>query len=113
MRSGAADAPTAKAPAELFHDFIKLEGQDLFRREVHVRLDNGARYVPNGGSQGVQLLRKNVNAFEKAIRTSEDPGKIAAAQQALDNATAAVEAAGARAELPFIERARQKLTPVS
>jgi hypothetical protein len=33
--------------------------------------------VPNGGSQGVQLLRKNVNAFHEAVRIwsgpSEDP----------------------------------------
>jgi len=58
----------AKTPAELFDDFIKLEWQDIFRTEVHVRLDNGARYVPNGGSQGVQLLRKDVNAFDEAIR---------------------------------------------
>lgn len=66
-----------KTPAELFDDFIKLEWQDIFRKEVHVRLDNGARYVPNSGSQGVQLLRKNVNAFDEAIRiwsgASDDP----------------------------------------
>ncbi len=71
------DTTSAKSPAELFDDFIKLEWQDIFRKEVHVRLDNGARYVPNSGSQGVQLLRKNVNAFEQAIRIwsgpSEDP----------------------------------------
>jgi hypothetical protein len=68
---------TAKTAAELFDDFIKLEWQDIFRREVHVRLDNGARYVPNSGSQGVQLLRKDVNAFDEAIRiwsgSTEDP----------------------------------------
>jgi hypothetical protein len=62
-----------KSPAELFDDFIKLEWQDVFRREVHVRLDNGARYVPNGGSQGVQLLRKGVNAFDEAIRIWSGP----------------------------------------
>ena len=73
----AVTSSTAKTPAELFDDFIKLEWQDIFRREVHVRLDNGARYVPNSGSQGVQLLRKNVNAFDEAIRiwsgSTEDP----------------------------------------
>jgi hypothetical protein len=62
-----------KTPAELFDDFIKLEWQDLFRTEVHVKLDNGTRYVPNGGAQGVQLLRKNVNAFEKALRIWSGP----------------------------------------
>lgn len=64
---------TSKTPAELFDDFIKLEWQDIFRTEVHVRLDNGTRYVPNSGSQGVQLLRKNVNAFEEAIRIWSGP----------------------------------------
>jgi hypothetical protein len=70
-------APNDKTPAELFDDFIKLEWQDIFRTEIHVRLDNGARYVPNSGSQGVQLLRKNVNAFDEAIRicsgSTDDP----------------------------------------
>ena len=67
------NAPDAKTAAELFDDFIKLEWQDIFRKEVHVKLDNGARYVPNGGAQGVQLLRKNVNAFEKAIQIWSGP----------------------------------------
>ena len=65
--------PTGKTPAELFDDFIKLEWQDIFRNEVHVKLDNGTRYVPNGGAQGVQLLRKNVNAFDKAIKIWSGP----------------------------------------
>ena len=65
--------PKGKTPAELFDDFIKLEWQDIFRKEVHVRLDNGTRYVPNSGSQGVQLLRKNVNAFDEAIRIWSGP----------------------------------------
>jgi len=49
----------------------------------------------------------------EALLASDDPGRIAATQQALENATAAVQATGARAELPFIERAREKLIPVS
>jgi hypothetical protein len=65
--------PKAKTPAELFDDFIKLEWQDIFRKEVDVRLDNGARYVPNSGARGVQLLRKDVNAFEEAIRIWSGP----------------------------------------
>ena len=68
------DASTA---GRLFDDFIKLEWQDIFRKEVHVKLDNGTRYVPNSGSQGVQLLRKNVNAFDEAVRiwsgATDDP----------------------------------------
>jgi hypothetical protein len=62
-----------ETPAELFDDFIKLAWQDIFRKEIDVRLDNGARYVPNSGSQGVQLLRKNVNAFDEAIRIWSGP----------------------------------------
>ena len=65
--------PDGKTAAELFDDFIKLEWRDIFRKEVHVRLDNGARYVPNSGSQGVQLLRKDVNAFDEAIRIWSGP----------------------------------------
>ncbi|MBV9838189.1 MAG: hypothetical protein JO156_08720 [Solirubrobacterales bacterium] len=62
-----------KSPAELFDDFIKLEWQDIFRKEVDVFLPNGSRYVPNSGSQGVSLLRKNVNAFDEAIRLWSGP----------------------------------------
>jgi class 3 adenylate cyclase/tetratricopeptide (TPR) repeat protein len=39
-------------------------------------------------------------------------GDLAASTEALDKATAAVEATGARGELPFIERVREKLIPV-
>src|SRR3954452_12381801 len=62
-----------KSAARLFDDFIKLEWQDIFRKEVHVKLDNGTRYVPNSGSQGGQLLRKNVNAFDEAVRIWSGP----------------------------------------
>jgi hypothetical protein len=67
------NTPNTKTPARLFDDFIKLEWQDIFRKEIDVRLDNGARYVPNSGSQGVQLLRKDVNAFDEAIRIWSGP----------------------------------------
>ncbi|UGS36455.1 hypothetical protein [Capillimicrobium parvum] len=62
-----------RAPAELYDAFIKSEWQDIFRKEVHVQLDNGSRYVPNGGSQGVSLLRRSVNAFDEAIRLWSGP----------------------------------------
>jgi hypothetical protein len=48
----------------------------------------------------------------EALLGSEGPGKIAAIQEALENATAAVEATGARGELPFIERTRARLISV-
>ncbi|GAC1326831.1 MAG: hypothetical protein NVSMB25_26340 [Thermoleophilaceae bacterium] len=63
------------------------------------------------GNQG--LLPYCYRVLAEALLASKDPEKIIAAQQALNDATAAAEATGARAELPFIERARQKLTPVS
>jgi hypothetical protein len=65
--------PDVDTAARLFDDFIKLEWQDVFRKDVHVKLDSGARYVPNGGAQGVQLLRKNKNAFHEAIRIWSGP----------------------------------------
>jgi hypothetical protein len=67
-------ADDARTAARQFDDFIKLEWQDIFRKEVHVKLDNGARYVPNSGSQGVQLLRKSVNAFDEAVRRDRRSG---------------------------------------
>lgn len=81
----------SKTPAELFDDFIKLEWQDIFRTEVHVRLDNNARYVPNGGSQGVSLLRKGINAFDEAIRiwsasTDEPEGSTKGYDRIVDQA---------------------------
>jgi hypothetical protein len=48
----------------------------------------------------------------EALLASDGSGKVAAAQEALEHATAAAEATGFRSELPFIERAREKLVPV-
>jgi len=49
----------------------------------------------------------------EALLASEGVGRLKAAGEALEAATSAVETSGARAELPFIERTRQKLIPVS
>ena len=51
-------------------------------------------------------------ALAEALLASDGPGKVAAAQEALEKATAAAEATGFRSELPFIERAREKLVAV-
>ena len=59
---------TKKTAAELFDDFIKNKWQDIFRRDVDVRLDTGGRFVPNAGVRGVRLLHDDVNAFDEAIR---------------------------------------------
>ncbi len=48
----------------------------------------------------------------EALLAGDGPDKVAMATDALDQATAAAEATGARAQLPFIERAREKLVPV-
>lgn len=49
----------------------------------------------------------------EALLAGGAEGRVAAARDALEKATAAVEATGARGELPFIERARAMLVPVS
>jgi hypothetical protein len=49
----------------------------------------------------------------EALLAGEDANETVAAQAALESARAAVEATGVRAELPFIERAREKLIPAS
>jgi hypothetical protein len=69
-------ATVSSTAAEAFDDFIKLEWQRIFRTEVHVTLDSGTRYVPNAGAQGVQLLRKNVNAFDEAIKIWSGPTDV-------------------------------------
>lgn len=61
--------------------------------------------------RGIDLaLPLSYRALAEALPAGEDPKTAAAARQALDDATAVVEATGAYGELPFIERARQKLT---
>jgi F0F1-type ATP synthase epsilon subunit len=59
------------------------------------------------------ILPTSYRVLAEALLASEDPDDISEAEEALEKATAAVEATGARAELPLIERARQKLIPVS
>ena len=62
-----------RTAADQFDDFIKTQWQDIFRKDVHVKLENGTRYVPNAGAQGVSLLRKNVHAFDAAIKIWSGP----------------------------------------
>jgi len=59
------------------------------------------------------MLPFGYRALAEALLASEKPGRIAAAKEALEAATTAAEATGMRAELPLIERARQKLVPVA
>jgi tetratricopeptide (TPR) repeat protein len=71
--------------------------------------------------ESVQLARERGNeamlaicyrVLAEALLASDGSGKVAAAQEALEKATAAAETTGSRSELPFIERAREKLVPV-
>jgi adenylate cyclase len=59
------------------------------------------------------ILPMSYRVLAEALLASEDRGNVAAAQHALDDATAAIETTGARAELPFIERTRAKLVLVN
>jgi class 3 adenylate cyclase/tetratricopeptide (TPR) repeat protein len=85
--------------------------------EALLRAGDHARAL-EAGEKGVALALQRGNAahlptcyrvLAEALLASENPQKIATAQRALENAIAAVDATGARTELPFIERTRQKL----
>jgi len=58
------------------------------------------------------MLSFGYRALADALLDSEEPGRVLAAQEALEKATTAAEATGLRAELPLIERTREKLIPV-
>jgi class 3 adenylate cyclase/tetratricopeptide (TPR) repeat protein len=71
--------------------------------------------------EAVRLARERRNeatlafcnrVLAEALLASDGPGKVAAAEEALEKATAAAEATGFRSELPFIELAREKLVTV-
>jgi tetratricopeptide (TPR) repeat protein len=64
--------------------------------------------------RGTQMYLPNCyRVLAEAQLASDDQRRIAAAQDALDEAAAAVEVTGARAELPFIESAQEKLITLS
>ena len=73
--------------------------------------EESVRLARERGNEGILAVCYRVLA--EALLASGGPGKVAAAQEALERATAAAEATGFRAELSFIERAREKLVPVS
>jgi adenylate cyclase len=58
-------------------------------------------------------LTQCYRALAEALLAGGAEGRVVAAKEALDRAAAAVEATGARGELPFIERAREQLIPVA
>jgi class 3 adenylate cyclase/tetratricopeptide (TPR) repeat protein len=59
--------------------------------------------------KSVVFLPISYRVLAEALLASEVTNETVAAQAALESATAAVEASGVHAELPFIERAREKL----
>lgn len=73
--------------------------------------EESVRLARERGNEG--LLATCYRVLAEALLAGDGPGKVAAAEEALDKAAAAVEATGLRAELPFIECARQKLVPVA
>jgi class 3 adenylate cyclase/tetratricopeptide (TPR) repeat protein len=77
-------------------------------------LQSARNAVATATEQGSAVfLPLSYRALAEALLAGENANEAVAAQEALQNATAAAEATGARAELPFIERAREKLIPAS
>ena len=59
------------------------------------------------------VLAVSYRVLAEVLLAGDGPDKIGAAKEALQEAAAAAEATGIRAELPFIERTRAQLIPVS
>jgi adenylate cyclase len=77
-------------------------------------LQSAQEAVATGTEQGSAVfLPLSYRVLAEALLAGEDASETVAAQAALESARAALEATGARAELPFIERAREKLIPAS
>jgi adenylate cyclase len=77
-------------------------------------LKSAQRAVAIATEQGSAVfLPLSYRVLAEALLAGEDANGTVAAQAALESARAAVEATGVRAELPFIERAREKLIPAS
>jgi tetratricopeptide (TPR) repeat protein len=91
-----------------------LSEAKLAAGDRHGALQSAQQAAASGEMQGVKIYLPHAYvALAEALLAGEDANDLPAAQEALQNATAAVEATGARAELPFIERAREKLIPAS
>jgi class 3 adenylate cyclase/tetratricopeptide (TPR) repeat protein len=77
-------------------------------------LQSAQKALATATEQGSAVfLPLSYRVLAEALLASEDASETVAAQAALESARAAVEATGARAELPFIERACEKLIPAS
>jgi class 3 adenylate cyclase/tetratricopeptide (TPR) repeat protein len=82
--------------------------------DYHRALDAAQESVTLARERGNEsTLAISHRVLAEALLAGDGPDKVAAATDALEKATAAAEATGARAELRFIERARAQLIPVS
>jgi class 3 adenylate cyclase/tetratricopeptide (TPR) repeat protein len=90
-----------------------LSEAKLTAGDRHGALRSAREAVAAAERHGVKIyLPLSYWALAEALLAGEDANDAVAAQEALENARAAVEATGARGELPFIERAREKLIPL-
>jgi class 3 adenylate cyclase/tetratricopeptide (TPR) repeat protein len=91
-----------------------LSEAKLSAGDRHGALRSAKEAVSTAERQGIKIyLAHSYRVLAEALPAGEDASETPAAQAALESARAAVEATGARAELPFIERAREKLLPAS
>jgi class 3 adenylate cyclase/tetratricopeptide (TPR) repeat protein len=106
-----------EARTGLEYESVRIAGlsEALLSAGDHQRALDAAR-------ESVALARERGNeawlatcyrVLAEALLAGDGPGRVAAAKEALDQAAVAAEATGFRAELPFIERARARLVPVS
>jgi tetratricopeptide (TPR) repeat protein len=72
--------------------------------------EDSVRLARERGNEAILAICYRVLA--EALLAGDRMSKVAAAQEALGNATAAAEATGFRSELAFIERARGQLVPM-
>jgi len=90
-----------------------LSEAKLAAGDRHSALQSAQQATATGERQGVNIYLPHAYvALAEALLAGEDANDMTAAQEALQNATAAVQATGAHAELPFIERTREKLRSV-
>lgn len=79
-------------------------------RALELAQESVALDLQRGGTLYLPICYR---ALAEALLASDSITRVAAAREALEHATAAVEATGARGELPFIEQVREQLVPAS
>ena len=88
----------------------RLSEAKLSLGDRHGSLQNAQQAVATATEKGNGvILPLSYRVLAEALLAGDYPSETAAAREALEQAWAAAEATGARAELPFIERARENL----